>query len=121
MLTGSLNQHNRGVAGAAFEQGPLHAVGHGRCCPSFLGRNPVGNLVDHRVGGEVQVGAEAAPKTGSCIDGGVAIPDRVVVVESIGGGAVTVLAHMVPFASAAREIVLQEHQITLFDAFAFRE
>ncbi len=49
---------------------------------------------------------ETSPYGGRDVGGGIAITDGVRIVIPVGGGAVTILAHVVPLAVAAGDVVL---------------
>src|SRR5207247_2919864 len=65
--------------------------------------------------------SKAAPQMRSLLGRGVAVADGVRIVAPVGVLAVTVLSEMTPFALAARDIMLNEHQIAFPEALAPRE
>ena len=121
LLARALNEHRGVIAHAAVEQRPFDPVGHRRRQPRQFRRHALRHMVEDGVPGKVHVLGKASPEMGGHVGCGVSVADRAGVVAPVGVFAVTVLAQMAPLAFAARDVVLDEDQVSFLEALAFGE
>ena len=121
LLSRALDEHRRRVPDSAVEESPLDAVGHRSRDARFLGRQALWHAVQDRVERQVHVVTEPAPQARCNVDRRIAISDGVRVVEPLGRRAVAVLSDVVPLTMTARQVVLQEDEIALFQTLVSRE
>src|SRR4051812_23737369 len=75
-------------------------------------------MMHDRVPRKVYVLGKTAPQVRRLFRRGIAVADTVGVIPPVGVFAMTVLATVTPFAFAAHDIVLDEHQVALLEALA---